>query len=66
MKQSSIIKAAQQMDCASFYNKYEKDLEWDAVENLSDYNEGMVNLIYHGTGTAIVILFIDGKFEQCS
>ena len=32
------VKDAQIMDCASFYKKHEKNLEWDEVENLSDFN----------------------------
>jgi len=60
------IKNAQLLDCASFYTKYEKFIEWDAVENLSDFNEGMVNLIYHGTDMPVAILFIDGEYSDWS
>jgi hypothetical protein len=60
------VKDAQIMDCASFYKKHEKNLEWDEVENLSDFNDGMVNLIYHGTDQSIAILFIDGEYDDWS
>ena len=60
------VRDAQIMDCASFYQKHEKHLEWDEVENLSDFNDGMVNLIYHGTDQDIAILFCDGKYDDWS
>jgi len=60
------IKDAQIMDCASFYKKHKKNLEWDEVENLSDFNDGMVNLIYHGIDQDIAILFWDGEYSNWS
>ena len=56
------VKAAQLLDCASFYAQYERFIEWDEVENLSDFNEGMVNLIYHGTDYPVAIIFCDGDY----
>ena len=65
--QETIIKTAQEMDCASFYKMYENSLECTDVENLMDFNEGAVNLLYRTVDTApIDILFIDGEFNQWS
>ena len=60
------IKKAQSMDCATFMEKYENQIEWDAIENVSDYNEGMVNIAFHGTDETQYFLFIDGKFDTAS
>ena len=60
------VKAAQLLDCASFYARYEKHLEWDEVSNLTDFNEGTVNLIYHGTDYPVAILFCNGDYIDWS
>lgn len=60
------IKLAQTMDCVQFYKQYEKFIEDDEVENICNYNEGLVNLIYHGTDQSIAILFINGAYTDWS
>jgi hypothetical protein len=60
------VKDAQLMDCAKFYKRYEEDLEWNEVDNLSDFNEGTVNLLYHGTDASVAILFLNGGFIDWS
>jgi hypothetical protein len=60
------VKAAQLLDCASFYRQYEQNLEWDEVNNLSDFNDGTVNLFYHGTDCSVALLFLNGSFIDWS
>ena len=60
------VKDAQLMDCAQFYAKYENNIEWDEVSNLTDFNDGTVNLIYHGTDCPVAILFCDGTYIDWS
>ena len=62
----SAVKDAQLMDCAQFYAKYENNIEWDEVSNLTDFNDGTVNLIYHGTDCPVAILFCDGTYIDWS
>ena len=62
----TVVKDAQLLDCAQFYAKYEPHLEWDEVDNLSNYNDGTVNLIYHGTDCSVAILFLNGGFIDWS
>jgi hypothetical protein len=56
------IRNAQLLDCAQFCAKYEKYIEWDEVSNLSDFNDGIVNLIYHGTDYPVAIMFSNGDY----
>ena len=56
------VKDAQLLDCAQFYAKYEKYIEWDEVSYLSDVNDGTVNLIYHCTDKSIAIMFSNGDY----
>lgn len=63
---NTAIRNAQLLDCAQFYAKYEKYIEWDEVSNLSDFNDGIVNLIYHGTDKPVSILFSDGSYIDWS
>jgi hypothetical protein len=56
------IRNAQLLDCAQFCAKYEKYIEWDEVSNLSDFNDGTVNLIYHGTDYPVAIMFSNGDY----
>ena len=58
------IRNAQLLDCAQFYKKYEKFLEMDEVDNLLDFNDGDVNLIFHGTDESIAMLFHNGNFRD--
>ena len=60
------VRDAELMDCVSFYKKREKHIELDEVGNLSDFNKGTVNLIYHGIDQSIAILFCDGKYNDWS
>ena len=67
MTQENIIKAAQGTDCATFYREHENALEWIDIDNLSDFNEGMVNLLYRPThGEPIALLFVNGEFAEWS
>jgi hypothetical protein len=59
---NTAIRNAQLLDCAQFCAKYEKYIEWDEVSNLSDFNDGIVNLIYHGTDKTVSILFSNGDY----
>jgi hypothetical protein len=61
-----IILEAQSMNCDSFRKKHEKHLEWDVIENILDFNEGSVNLIYQGLDLETAILFCDGRYSDAS
>ena len=60
------IELAQTLNCVQFYTQHEKFIEEDEVENLCDYNEGAVNLIYHGTDHPVAIAFLDGEYMDWS
>ena len=60
------VRNAQLLDCVQFYEKYEKSIEWDEIDNLFDFNEGSVNLIYHGSDYAITIQFFNGDYIDWS
>ena len=60
------IKRAQSMDCSTFMEKYDAQIEWDEIENLSNYDEGMANIAFHGTDETQYFLFVNGKFESAS
>ena len=60
------ILEAQSMNCDAFNSKHEIYIEWDVVENLLDFNEGSVNLIYQGLDCEIAILFCDGRYNESS
>ena len=60
------IALAQTLNCVQFYTQNEEFIEEDEVENLCDYNEGAVNLIYHGTDHPVAIAFLNGEYMDWS
>jgi len=63
---AEIILEARSMNCDAFNSKHEIYIEWDVIENILDFNEGSVNLIYQGSDCEIAILFCDGRYSDAS
>jgi hypothetical protein len=60
------IKKAQSTDCSTFMKTFDEQIEWDEIENIGNFNEGMVNIAFHGTDETRYLLFIDGEFDTAS
>lgn len=60
------VRNAKLLDCASFYAKYEPNIELEEVSNIMDYNEGMVVLIYHGSDHPVQLEFYNGDLSDWS
>jgi len=65
MSNKTITKLAETMNAEAFINELDTrkiDYELDNVDNLMDYNDGMMNVIVGES----VILFVDGKLDTIS
>lgn len=60
------LKEAQSMNCSTFMEKYDSQIEWDEIENILNYDEGTVNIAFHGKDQTQYFLFVDGKLESAS
>ena len=70
---SEILSIAEEMTANDFITKFDSIITIDAIENLLDANEGMVNIsieVKDGRkylkNETIFILFCDGKFDSYS
>jgi hypothetical protein len=65
MSNKTITKLAETMNAEAFINELDArkiDYELDNVDNLMDYNDGMMNVVV-GEST---ILFVDGELDTIS
>jgi len=65
MSNKTITKLAETMNAEAFINELDArkiDYELDNVDNLMDYNDGMLNVIVGESA----ILFVDGKLDTIS
>jgi hypothetical protein len=65
MSNKTITKLAETMNAEAFINELDArkiDYELDNVDNLIDYNDGMMNVIVGESA----ILFVDGKLDTIS
>jgi len=65
MSNKTITKLAETMNAEAFINELDTrkiDYELDNVDNLMDYNDGMMNVIVGESA----ILFVDGKLDTIS
>ena len=65
MSNKTITKLAETMNAEAFINELDTrkiDYELDNVDNLIDYNDGMMNVIVGESA----ILFVDGKLDTIS
>jgi hypothetical protein len=65
MSNKTITKLAETMNAKAFINELDArkiDYELDNVDNMMDYNDGMINVIVGESA----ILFVDGKLDTIS
>jgi hypothetical protein len=66
MTKTSITRLASETEnltAAEFITKYENNIELLDVDNMLDYNEGVVNIVFHGRKSEISMLFVDGVLD---
>lgn len=65
MSNKQINKLAETMNAVEFINELETrkvDFEFDNIDNILDYNDGLLNVIVNDTA----FLFADGKLDSVS
>jgi hypothetical protein len=65
MSNKTITKLAETMNAEAFINELDArkiDYELDNVDNLMDYNDGMMNVVVG----ELTILFVDGELDTIS